>query len=169
MCTIDGVKRSCPEMAVAENISAYANAKGLNVKELLLNKNSDELMEFLDFPETFDVKGPDLLDFCRERTSKFLGFIDITKYIESTVVNPKLFTFDIVATYSRKDPVFIELNDFYHYKVISGLNTYEELARNLVTDFAKKKLIEMSGYSLVEIPTMGRSKKEYLEDVYKVI
>ena len=43
MCTIDGVKRSCPEMAVAENISAYANAKGLNVKELLLNKNSDEL------------------------------------------------------------------------------------------------------------------------------
>lgn len=169
MCTIEGRKKSCAEMSVAENISAYANVKGISVDTIFVNKNSEDLMEYLDLPETFDVKGKDFEEFCKKRIEKYLPYINILDYLETTVVNPKLLIFDIAVTYKRKDPIFVELNNFYHYKVINGLNSYTELASKLATDYAKKKLIEMSGYRFLEVSTMERAQKEYLEDIYKVI
>lgn len=169
MASIDGVKNSNQEMEVSENISSYARRRGIPLREVLLNKGKADLDEFLVLPATFDVRGKDFDDFARRRLEKYLPFINANDYLKDPIVHSGQFNFDVVVTYQRKDPVFFELNDFYHYKPVSGKNTYEDIVRRIACDYAKKVLLESAGYRYVEIPTVGKNPNQYLDQILKEI
>jgi hypothetical protein len=169
MTNIIGKKNSNQELSTAEAIVAYASTKGISLKEVHLNPSCESVDEYLAPPSDIDVKGPDFEKYMEERICQLMPHINWRDYLKSTVVNTKPLRFDIVVKYERKDPVFIELNDFYHYKVTSGMNTPEELVRNIVTDYAKRILIKSNGYKFLEVTTMGRSQQDYLEQIYKAL
>lgn len=169
MASIDGIKNSCQEMEVTEHISSHARQRGIPLREVLLNKNKVALDEFLVLPVTFDVRGKGFEDYARARLEKYLPFINAMDYLKDPIVHSDKFSFDIVVTYHRKDPVFFELNDFYHYRAVSGKTSYETIVRKIACDYAKKVLVESAGYKFVEIPTIDKRVDEYIGEVLKEI
>lgn len=167
MASIEGKKNSNEEMRVSEFINAYATQKKIPLQQVLLNKKRADLDEYLTLPKTFDVRGKAFEDFAKKRLEKFLPFINVMDYLESTVAHPNDFKFDIVVTYNRKDPVFFEINGAWHYLPVKG--GYKGLAERIRSDYAKKVLIEAAGYKFVEIPNIGRSQNEVLSSVLKEI
>lgn len=164
-----GYKNSSIENDVLIKLRSHIRKTKKNV-EVMLNPEYDDLSAlYLSFPEKYDVSGPEFDKFCEERMKLYLPGFKIQDYLKDTIVNPQRFCFDIVLTYPRKDPVFVELNNFYHYYVIDGKNTYEGLARQLALDFAKKKLIEAHEYRFMEVRTVNVPEKEYFDTVKKAV
>lgn len=164
-----GYKNSSIESDVRMQLKSHIRKTKKNV-EVMLNPNYDDLSAlYLSFPEKYDVAGPDFDKFCEERMKLYLPGFKIQEHLKSTIVNPQRFCFDIVLTYTRKDPTFIELNNFYHYYVIDGKNSYEGLARQLALDFAKQQLILSHGYKFLEVRTVDIPGKEYFNTVKKAV
>lgn len=164
-----GYKNSYIESDVRVRLKSHIRKTKKNVEVLLNPDYKDMAVLYLTFPKNYDVAGPEFDKFCEERMKAYMPGFKIQDYLKSTVVHPQRFSFDFVLTYPRKDPVFIELNNFYHYYVIEGKNNYESLARQLALDFAKQKLITAHGYKFVEVRTVDVPENEYINTVKKVV
>lgn len=164
-----GYKNSNIESDVRVALKSHIRKTKKNVEVMLNPDYKDMAILYLAFPKSFDVAGPEFDKFCEERMNVYMPGYDIQKHLKSTIVHPQRFSFDIVLDYQRKEPVFIELNNFYHYYVIEGKNTYESLARQLALDYAKEKLITSHGYKFVNVRTVDVPEKEYISAVKKVV
>lgn len=163
------VKNSNIELDVLTELHAHLKASSKSYDDILLNHGYTSISLYLTLPEEFDVKGPDFDDFCKRRMMYYMPGYDIQKHLKSTVVKPQSLDYDLVVTYARKDPVFIELNNFYHYETKDKMNSLEELARQLANDYAKEYFIRKNGYQLLWIRTQDVELSECVKAICKRI
>lgn len=163
------VKNSNIELNVLTELHAYLKASAKSFDDILLNHGYPSISLYMTLPEEFDVKGPDFDDFCQRRMMYYMPGYDIQKHLKSTVVRPQSLDYDLVVTYTRKDPVFIELNNFYHYETKDKMNSLEELARQLANDYAKEYFIRQNGYQLLWIRTQDVELSECVKAICKKI
>ena len=164
-----GVKRSNIELNVLTKLKTQIKNSSKKIDEILLNNGYDKLSLYLSLPEKFDVKGPDFDEFCKKRMMFYNPECNIQDYLETTIVNPQLFEYDIVVTYARKNPVFIELNNFYHYETKDKMNSLKDLAHQIATDYAKEYFIRNHGYKLLWVRTLDTEISECVKAIYKEI